>query len=91
MKSCYDALAKPIPKKKLKKKLSPLQDFFNECKKGEYGVMPYNEGSSVIEFVWTNKKGWGRSCKIHLTTEGREEAWGLYQEIERLNEDEKEK
>lgn len=73
------------------KKLNPLKDFFEDCKKGEKGVMPYWEGKSVIEFVWTNGKGYGRSANLSLKKEGIKEAWKLYQKIVKLNEEEKQK
>jgi hypothetical protein len=65
--------------------MNELKEFFDECKKGEYGVMPYYNGQGIITFVWTNKKGYGRIAKLHLAKEGKEEAWKLYQEIIKLN------
>jgi len=63
-----------------------LEKYFKDCKKGKMGVMPYNEGQTTIRFVWTNGKGYGRICDLSLTKEGKEEAWKLIKEIDKLNE-----
>jgi hypothetical protein len=73
------------------KKPNPLKNFFEDCKKGKMGVMPYWEGKRIIEFVWTNGKGYGRTAKLTLKKEGIREAWKLYQEIVKLNEEDKQK
>ena len=62
-----------------------LEGYFEDCKKGEMGVMPYSEGQGTITFVWHNHKGYGREAKLNLTKEGMEEALKLYKEIEKLN------
>ena len=67
------------------KKKTILEEYFDDCKKGKKGVMPYYEGCSTIEFVWTNGKGYGRICKLSLTKEGKDEAWKLYQDICKIN------
>ena len=66
-----------------------LKELFDDCKKGEIGVMPYFEGNKTIKFVWTNKKGFGRICKLMLNREGMKEAWKYYQEILELNKEKK--
>ena len=67
------------------KKESMLEYYFDRCKKGEIGVMPFWEGMKTIEFVWTNSKGYGRIAKLNLTKEGIDEALKLYKEIDKIN------
>ena len=62
-----------------------LEEYFEDCKKGKIGVMPYMEGQRTITFVWHNNKGYGREAKLSLTKEGMEEALKLHKEIEELN------
>ena len=62
-----------------------LEEFFEDCKKGIKGVMPYCEADRKITFVWTNGKGYGRISESTLTKEGRKLALKLYKEIEELN------
>lgn len=65
-----------------------LEGYFENCKKGEMGVMPYSEGQRSIIFVWHNNKGYGREAKLGLTKEGMKEAFKLHKEIKKLNEKE---
>lgn len=63
----------------------PLTHYFDLCEKGEAGVMPYIEGQTDIEFVWTNNKGYGRKVMIGLRAEGKVETLKRYKIIEGLN------
>lgn len=69
----------------MEKEETILEGYFEDCKKGKMGVMPYMEGQRTITFVWYNHKGFGREAKLSLTKEGMNEAIKLYKELEELN------
>jgi hypothetical protein len=70
------------------KPMNEIKDFFDKCKIGELGVMPYSENQKIVTFVGTNGKGYGRIFKLTLSKEGQKEAYKFYLEIRELNQKE---
>ena len=59
-----------------------LKKMFDDAIAGKIGVMPFDEFTEKLVFVWHNGKGYGRVSEMILNKEGRNYALERMKEIE---------